>query len=268
MGSGVGRRLSEGGARVLTALEGRSEDSAARAAAAGMIPATDAEIAAADIVLSIVPPGEAEALAKRLSPVLSSAARKPLYVDCNAVNPKTVGRIADAVAATGCPFLDAAIIGGPPLEHHAGPVFYVSGQQAQRAEVLGRLGLAIRILEGPVGAASALKMSYAGITKGGTALGAAMLLAATGAGVDGALRRELADSQPQVLARFRRQMPDMYPKAYRWVAEMREIAGFLEAEGGVGVMFEGAARLYERLADGKDPAAIAALEAFLAEEKA
>ena len=37
---------------------------------------------------------------------------------------------------------------------------------------------AIRLLDGPLTAASALKMSYAGITKGFTALGAAMMLAA------------------------------------------------------------------------------------------
>ena len=30
-------------------------------------------------------------------------------------------------------------------------------------------------------------------------------------------REELAASQPQLLARFARTLPDMYPKAYRWV---------------------------------------------------
>ena len=39
-------------------------------------------------------------------------------------------------------------------------------------------GLDWRIIDGPVGAASGLKMSYAGITKGTTAIAAAMLLGA------------------------------------------------------------------------------------------
>ena len=65
MGSAVGRRLSENGARVLTSLKGRSEATLKRAADAGMVGAEDDVIADADIILSIVPPGEAVALAKR-----------------------------------------------------------------------------------------------------------------------------------------------------------------------------------------------------------
>ena len=64
-------------------------------------------------------------------------------------------------------------------------------------------------MDGPVGAASALKMSYAGITKGFTALGAVMMLAATRAGTAEALRRELADSQPNLLAWLTRAVPAM-----------------------------------------------------------
>src|SRR3954451_12161861 len=91
-------------------------------------------------------------------------------------------------------------------------------------------GLDIRIVGGGMGAASALKMSYAGITKGLTALGAAMMLGAARAGVAEALYAELAASQPALLAWFTRQIPGMYQKAYRWVAEMEEIAEFLEAD--------------------------------------
>ena len=107
---------------------------------------------------------------------------------------------------------------------------------------MNRHGLDIRVLEGPIGAASALKMSYAGITKGFTALGAAMALAATRAGAAEALHRELADSQPALLGWLTRQVPRMYPKAYRWVAEMEEIAGFIGAPDAGGTMLDGAAR--------------------------
>jgi 3-hydroxyisobutyrate dehydrogenase-like beta-hydroxyacid dehydrogenase len=81
MGSAVARRLSDHGARVLTSLAGRSPATAERAAAAGMIAASDAEIAAADIILSIVPPGEAVALAERLAGAIAAAAKKPVFVD-------------------------------------------------------------------------------------------------------------------------------------------------------------------------------------------
>ena len=75
MGSAVGKRLAENGVRVLTSLEGRSAASAARAKAAGMVAASDPEIASADIVLSIVPPGEALPLAQRLAPALTLPTR-------------------------------------------------------------------------------------------------------------------------------------------------------------------------------------------------
>ena len=61
MGAGVGKRLVDHGARVLTSLEGRSAETAARAKAAGMAAASDEEIAACDFILSILPPGDAVA---------------------------------------------------------------------------------------------------------------------------------------------------------------------------------------------------------------
>ncbi len=144
--------------------------------------------------------------------------------------------------------MDGGIIGGPPAPGGKGPALYVSGPEAARAAVLGDYGLDIRVLDGPVGAASALKMSYAGITKGFTALGAVMALAATRGGSADALRRELADSQPALWGWLSRQMPRMPPKAYRWVAEMEEIAGFIDDEDAGTAMLAGAARLYERIA--------------------
>ena len=59
MGSAVAARLVENGIEVRTALGGRSESTLARAKAAGMIGASDEEIAATDIILSILPPGDA-----------------------------------------------------------------------------------------------------------------------------------------------------------------------------------------------------------------
>ena len=120
------------------------------------------------------------------------------------------------------------------------------------------------IQPGPIGAASAMKMSYAGITKGFTALGAAMMLAASRAGTAEDLRAELSSSQPALFGWLTRQVPGMYSKAYRWVAEMEEIAQFVGEDPAARNFYEGAARLYERLAadfDGERKE-IAALDAF------
>lgn len=273
MGSGIARRLTEGGAIVPTLLDGRSAATRARAEAAGMQAADEAAVAAADIILSVVPPAEAVALAERLAPALRAAARKPVYVDCNAVNVGTVQAVAAIVAPTGAGFADGGIIGGPPAPGGlggSGPVLYLAGPEAARLGVLGDLGLRIRVLDGPVGAASALKMSYAGITKGLTGLAAAMILGASRNGAAPALHAELAASQPQLLARFEKGLPDMYAKAYRWVAEMREIADFLGPDDPASLIYEGMAGLYERLAAdvAGEKQDIAALEAFLATGKA
>ena len=249
MGSAVGRRLAEHGARVVTVLAGRSPASIARAERAGFAALAGLEqlAQAADVILSIVPPGAALGLAEQWAPVLARAAKKPLYVDCNAVSPETATRIGGVLARAGAPYVDAGII-GPPPSASARTVLYAAGEAAPRLARLNELGLQLRVLDAPIGAASALKMSYAGITKGLTGIGAAMMLGATRSGADAALAQELAESQPQLLAWLARQVPSMYPKAYRWVAEMEEIAAFAAADGAAPQIYQGLARLYQRLA--------------------
>src|ERR1044071_9298588 len=84
MGAGVATRLTANGVRVLTSLDNRSIASKQRAAEAGIAAVSDAEIAGADILLSIVPPGQALALAVRLKPALQASNHKPVFVECNA----------------------------------------------------------------------------------------------------------------------------------------------------------------------------------------
>ena len=71
---------------------------------------------------------------------------------------------------------------GGAEQNRRSPRFYASGPAAPRFATLRDYGLDIRVLDGALSAASALKMSYAGITKGTQAIGAAMMLAATRAG--------------------------------------------------------------------------------------
>ncbi len=248
MGSGVGQRLTENKVKVLTSLAGRSEQSAKRAQAAGMQSVSDRELAEADYLLSIVPPGDALGLAKRLANVLTAANKKPVYVECNAVSPRTMLDIAEVVGATGCPFVGAGIIGPPPKPGSTNTKIYAAGPHAADFAKLNDYGLIVRVLTGPLTAAAALKMSYAGITKGFQALGAAMMLAATREGSAQALKAELADSQPALLGYLGKQVPAMYSKAYRWVAELEEISAFVGKAHPEHAMLDAAARLYERIA--------------------
>jgi putative dehydrogenase len=249
MGGAVGGRLVENGLKVLTSLTGRSAETAARAKQYGLTPATDEEIARADFILSILPPGDAVALAERFAPALTASNSKPVFVECNALSPRTAERVAAVIAPTGSPFVDAGIIGAPPKTGDKGPRFYASGPAAPRFAALKQYGLDVRLLDGPLTAASAMKMSYAGITKGTQALAAVMMLAATRAGTADALFAELSGSQAPMLAWLKRSLAMMPPKAYRWIAEMHEISDFVCEDPAGHELYAGAAHFYEQIAE-------------------
>jgi 3-hydroxyisobutyrate dehydrogenase-like beta-hydroxyacid dehydrogenase len=236
MGAGVGRLLRRGGVRVVTALDGRGERTRERAAAAGMedVGSLAAVVREADLLLSILPPGRALELAEAVGRDAG-----PLYVDCNAISPATARAIG---AVVGDRYVDAGIIGAP-----SAPRLYASGPHS--AELVG-LALDVRSLGGEIGQASALKMCYAALTKGLSALLTESMVAADANGVTAALRDELADSQPQFLAGADR-LPGVVPKAYRWVAEMEEIAATFEQAGMTPRMLLGAADVYRRVEDAR-----------------
>ena len=88
-------------------------------------------------------------------------------------------------------------------------------------------------------------MCYAALTKGTTALMTQLSIAAR-LGVSEALRAEFGQSQPAMLERMQRAVPEMVPKAHRWVGEMAEIADTFEACGLTPRTFQGAAELAAR----------------------
>ena len=247
MGAGVGARLVERGLHVITSLAGRSEASARRAKAAGMVAVSDQECAQADFFLSICPPSDALALAEKMAALISPSNKKPIYVDCNAVSPPTKIVIGNAILKAGSPFVDVGIIGLPPKEGYS-PFLHASGPDAAKFGALNDFGIKVNVIEGPIGAASALKMSYAGITKGITAVGSMMMLAAIRAGVADKLRGELERSHPAFVTNFQRAVPDMFDKAYRFVGEMEEIADFVGEDKQAKQMYQAIADFYTRIA--------------------
>jgi L-threonate 2-dehydrogenase len=251
MGSGIGGMLVAHGVEVRTSLHGRSAASSERIRRAGVTVVDGLDVIArtCPVVLSIVPPDRAIEVAEEFAAAYRGGTERTLYVDCNAIAPVTARTIDAAITAAGARFLDAGIIGSAPREGYDGPKVYASGPDVAEFARLTAYGLAVRPLEGPIGVASALKMCYGGITKGVTGVGTAMRACAEHNGVADALKAEFAESQPALNAWFERQIPTMYPKAYRWVAEMREIATFAEAEAGVPTMYEGFAGLYAAIAE-------------------
>jgi 3-hydroxyisobutyrate dehydrogenase-like beta-hydroxyacid dehydrogenase len=266
MGAGLAKVLTDHGVRVLTTLTGRSAASRERAVAAGMQPVELGQLAQADFLLSVLPPGCAAEFAREVASLHAETPRKPVFVDCNAVSPQTVRSIEQIITGSGIAFADVGIIGLPPGPGSPGPHLYAAGTAAAAVNSLKTYGLDIRLLDGPAGTASALKMAYAGITKGLLAVATAMILGASRAGVAEALHREMSESQGVLLQALSKRTPDMLPKAYRWVEEMQQIAGFVSAEPGASELYRGASELFAHIAADleRDRTAVAMLTAFFA----
>jgi len=196
-----------------------------------------------------VPPAEAETLAKSLVSKEVFRSHRPLYVDCNAISPDTALAIGEVISEAGCRFVDAGIVGGPPSpDGSRSPLLYASGEHARGLQSLTKCGLDIKILDAPVGSASALKMAFAGVSKGLTGIVALMTLVADQAGVGDAFRDQLQNSQPAALAWGRRQIPALPEKAYRWVSEMESLANLTRDYRGGLSLYAGLAEFYDWVA--------------------
>jgi 3-hydroxyisobutyrate dehydrogenase-like beta-hydroxyacid dehydrogenase len=253
MGAGVGAHLVAHGAEVLTTLAGRGAASAERVRRAGITVVDDLRPLArtCSIVLSIVPPDRALAVAEAFAGAYRGGTERPLFADCNSIALETSQRIEAIVTAAGARYLDGSIIGAAPRIGHTGPHIYAAGAPADVNEFagLGAYGLEIRPLDGPIGTASALKMCYAGITKAYIGIGIAIFDLAASHGVGPALAREFDEKKKSVAEMLPPTTSRMYRKAYRWIGEMREIETFAGEEPGLALLYEGLARYYSAVAD-------------------
>ncbi len=253
MGHAIARVLTANGRTVTTNLADRSDRTRALAESAGITDTGDdvAAVDGADILFSILPPASALELAQRLASALALARSKPIYVDLNAIAPASAVEVGEVIEGIGVPFVDGGIIGGPPKSASSmGPRLYVSGHadDVGRVMELRDAGLDMRTVTGGVGAASALKMSYAAVTKGLTAIAVQSMASAKAYGVDRELNAEMVASLRILRERFDRSLPDMAPKAHRWVGEMEEIARTFNDVGLDPQVFMGAAETYRLVA--------------------
>lgn len=219
----------EHGMPVLTCLQGRSERTRklAQEAGIGEVATYEELVEQADILLSILVPGDAESVATRVAEVLKATGQQVVYVDCNAVAPTTVKKVADTIKKAGSPCVDVGIIGPPPTEQGK-TRFYASGPDVAEFERLVQYGLDVRELGAEVGQASGFKMMYGALTKGSLALEIALLLGASRMGLYEELVREFQLSQKERYASMERVLPTVPYRARRWISEMREIARTFE----------------------------------------
>ena len=252
MGTTVGAAARENEVQVVWASDGRGVRTRDRADAAGLtdVDTLSALVAHSHIVLSVCPPHAATELARAVAGQRFSG----VYVDANAVSPSTVRDVRQIVEAGGASFVDGGII-GPPALTPATTRLYLSGAESARVAVCFRRGpLEACVLDGPPGAASALKMAYAAWTKGSAALLIAIRTLAINEGVDEALIREWERSQAGLPGRSAAAVRSNARKAWRFSGEMEEIADTFAAAGLPDGFHRAAAEVYRRMTGYKDTA--------------
>ncbi|MCC5951400.1 MAG: NAD(P)-dependent oxidoreductase [Acidimicrobiia bacterium] len=242
---------------------GRSGATHERAEAAGLedVGSLAALAHRAEVVVSVCPPAAAVAQAE----AVAATGFEGIYVDANAVAPSTARQIGSLFDR----FVDGGII-GPPIGEGWSTRLYLAGDDAPTvAARWEHTPLEVRVLDGPPGAASAVKACFAAWTKGTAAMLLAVRALARAEDVEEALLAEWATSMPDLTERSELSAVGTAPKAWRFVGEMTQIAEAFAEHGLPDGFHTGAAEIYRSLAGFKDdpgPSFDAVADALLADD--
>jgi len=194
-------------------------------AAAGVAPADSNAAAVADtpLILSLVTADQALAAAEATARSIAAGA---LYCDMNSVAPDTKRAAAALIEAAGGRYADVAVMAPVNPARHATPLLVSGPHTADAAAALRSIGfMKVEPVEGPVGAASAIKMIRSVMVKGIEALSAECFLASW----PGADWRQRADYN----------LDRMLIHGLRRAAEMEEVVKTLDALGTGSAMTRG-----------------------------
>lgn len=249
MGAAVGNVLNQNGFEIFGFLNGRSEATRLRATSAGFrdVETLKKGLEHADIVFSILPPSEAKSLATKVAELMAGILEKPSYVDCNAVSPESAKEVAAILKSGGVETIDCGIVGNPPGGGQKPTRLFVSGPNAPIMDAFDGMGIEIKQCGPIIGRASAVKMVYAGVTKGVSALCANMLIAAERLGVGDIAHEEFQYSQEALYRRMENFTPALPAVSGRFVGEMEEIAATCLSVNLSAGFHQGAADLYRLL---------------------
>ena len=202
MGHAVGQLLLEHELRVVTCLAGRSARTRALSEKAGIVdlPSLEEMGSQSDVMLPITVSESAPDVCRRVADAMLATGAKPLFGECNAVAPQLVRRMEPMITTAGGRFVDASIIGGPP-RNGSSPRFYASGPHAAEFEGLREFGLDVRNIGPEIGKASGIKMCYAAMTKGSSALYTQFVVTAEARGLFDAPNSEYPTGEAPVLER-------------------------------------------------------------------
>jgi 3-hydroxyisobutyrate dehydrogenase-like beta-hydroxyacid dehydrogenase len=248
MGSSVGAAARHNKAQVIWASQGRSAATKERADKAQLDDCTNMVnlVAQSDIILSVCPPHTAMAVATEVADLGFSG----LYLEGNAIAPDHTRQIGSVITKPGAGFVDGGIIGGPAWKAESGTQLYLSGENAQViADVFAGSNLHASVISDRVGAASALKMTFAAFTKGSTALLSAILAVAEKEGIRGNLEAQWGEAFTK---QTHQRVIGNTAKAWRFEGEMQEIASTFSGAGLPPGFHEAAAQVFSSLAEYKD----------------
>jgi 3-hydroxyisobutyrate dehydrogenase-like beta-hydroxyacid dehydrogenase len=249
MGSSLGKVLRDGGFRVVATAEGRSPRSARLGREAGleMLDSVPAVVQAAEVVLVVVPPAAARAVAEHYGSLAHLAPPTAVYVDASPVRPEEKCAIAGLLADTGVGYIDAAIH-GVAAQVRTLVTLYFSGPRADELTRLLAGCLRVQCLGERVGQASAFKMMLGGMSKGLIALFLEMALVAHQTDLLDELLDAYRHFYPGVMAVVERILPTYRQHAARRADEMEELECTMRAQGLEPGLVSGARRLIAALA--------------------
>lgn len=260
MGASVGAAARHNNAQVIWASEGRSARSKERADKAQLDDCGSMQnlVAQSDIILSVCPPHNAMAVATEIADLGFSG----LYLEGNAIAPDHTRQIESVIIEQGAGFIDGGIIGGPAWKAEYSTQLYLSGENAQViADVFAGSNLHASVISNQIGAASALKMTFAAFTKGSTALLCAILAVAEKEGVRSNLEAQWGDAFTK---QTHQRVIGNTAKAWRFEGEMQEIAATFSGAGLPPGFHEAAAQVFSSLAEYKDQQSAPTIEEVLA----
>jgi 3-hydroxyisobutyrate dehydrogenase-like beta-hydroxyacid dehydrogenase len=254
MGHNVAKYLIKSNFKIVTNLDHRSKKSIDTAKSLKIeILELNEFINKSHLIISIIPPSAAYDTAKILSDYSKKLSKPITYIDANAISPKTTLLIENEFYISSyksSKYIDGSIIGGPPNKSYK-PRLYVSGKYAEEVSYLNSLAFDIINLGNETQLASSIKMCYASLTKGTSALLLSLILLADKLEVSNYLFEELEYSQQETLDKIMNSFPSIANKSSRWIAEMEEIAStYVDNEQSPGV-FDNASYIYRLLSKNK-----------------
>ena len=177
----------------------------------------------ADVIFSLVTADQANAAALAASNALNAGA---LFFDGNSCAPDTKKKSAVSVDGAGGRYIDMAIVAPVYPTLNKTPILLGGSHVADAADVILHLDLSAKNIDGPVGKASAIKMTRSIMMKGLEALMIECVLAGRKAGVDDIVLDSLEATYPGFGWKNRAayMLERVMTHGIRRAAEMREVA--------------------------------------------